>query len=342
MTGEILLKTVLGGVLITIFAIFFGLIFKGIDRKIVARMQMRVGPPIRQPFLDVIKLMNKETVVPENAIKWIYHASAIVCLASSAIILLYIPIAGIEPLLHGHGDIILIIYIFIISALAMVVGGFSSASPFATVGAQREMITMASYEFPLAVVIIAIAWKLSEEIGGDVFSVYHIAQNPLWNSVGLLGFIGLLILLFAIVVVTPGELAKIPFDVAEAETEIAQGLLVEYSGRNLAMFYIADGVRTFAMASLITALFFPYNISPLLKNYISLGDFAIVADFLFFLLKVFLIILFSVTLVRAGMARLRITQVVTTYWITITLIALFGLVLLMWDNQLDIALPWVG
>ncbi len=333
MLGETLFKTVIASICITIFAIFFGLLFKGIDRKLVARMQMRVGPPIRQPFLDVIKLMSKETIVPENAIKWMYNLAPIVCLVSSIIILLYIPIGNIEPLLGGYGDIILIIYIFIIPALAMVAGGFASGSPFATVGAQREMVTMMSYEFPLAVVIIAVVWKLSH-IGGDIFSLQFIATHPIWGEVGLLGLIGLIILLLSLVVVTPGEVAKIPFDVAEAETEIAHGLLVEYSGRNLALFYIADAVRAFAMASLIVAIFFPYNLSELINLNISYINHAI--DFLFFLFKVFLVMLFSISLVRAGMARLRITQVVSVYWITITLIALLGLVLLMWDSQYHI------
>lgn len=347
MNGELLFLTVLGGIFISLFGIFFGLLFKGIDRKIVARMQMRVGPPIRQPFLDVVKLMNKETVLPENAVPWMYHLAPIVCLVSSAILLLYIPIPGLEAIqLSMHGDVILVLYLFILSALAMVAGGFASASPFATVGAQREMVTMMSYEFPLAVVIIGIVWKLwnlstPTTKNTAFFTLSFLSSKPILSHTYLLGFIGALILLFALIVVIPGEVAKIPFDVAEAETEIAHGLLVEYSGRNLALFYLADGVRMFAMASLVVALFFPYNIS----EYIALGNFAVVADFLFFLFKVFLVMLFSITLVRAGMARLRITQVVSVYWITITLIALIGLVLLIWDGDpkldiLNIPLPW--
>lgn len=328
MTGELLFKVVIGSIVMAVFSILFGLIYRGIDRKIAAHMQMRIGPPIRQPFLDVIKLMDKETIVPENAVKWLYNSMPILCLASSIIILLYIPVAGIT-LLEGRGDIILILYLFLIPAISMVIGGFASGSPFATVGAQREVVTMISYEFPLAVVIIGLVWKLSEKFDEDVFSLSFIAEHPIWDNVGLLGIIGAIILLLSLVIVTPGKLAKIPFDVAEAETEIAHGLLVEYSGRNLALFYIADSVRIFAMASLIVALFFPYNISTLL----DIGKFSIVADFLFFLLKVFIVMLFAVTLVRVGMARLRITQVVTTYWVTITLISLIGLVLLMWDSQ---------
>jgi len=336
MMGELLFRTVVGAAVISIVGIFIGLLLKGIDRKLVARMQGRVGPPVRQPFLDVIKLMDKETIVPENAVRWMYVSAPIICLAASILLLMYIPIATFDPLLNGRGDIILILYIFIIPALAMVAGGFASGSPFATIGAQREMVTMASYEFPLAVVIIALVWKLNDLVGGDVFNLATIYAHPLWGEVGLLGFIGLLALLISLVIITPGEMAKIPFDVAEAETEIAHGLLAEYTGRNLALFYIADAVRMFAMASLIIALFFPYNISPLLENYITLGDFAVVVDFLFFLLKAILVILFSITLLRAGMARLRITQVVTVYWINVTLLSLLGLVLLMWDKQFNV------
>jgi formate hydrogenlyase subunit 4 len=329
---------VIGCILIALISIFFGLLFKGIDRKIVARMQKRVGPPIRQPFLDVAKLMTKENIVPENAVRWMYNLAPLVCLASSILLLLYIPIPGLEKIqLNGENDIILVVYIFIIPALAMVAGGFSSGSPFATIGAQREMVTMISYEFPLAISVIAIAWKLSTIFSENVFTISFISSNPIFNNVGLVGFIGLIILLFSLIIVIPGEVAKIPFDVAEAETEIAQGLVVEYSGRNLALFYMADGVRIFAMASLVVNIFFPYNIS----NIVGLtGYLATISDFLFFLLKVFLLIFFSITIIRAGMARLRITQVVTSYWVTITLISLIGLLLLIWDNQFAISLPW--
>ncbi|MEM1513283.1 MAG: complex I subunit 1 family protein [Candidatus Thermoplasmatota archaeon] len=327
----------IGCILISLLSIFFGLLFKGIDRKIVARMQKRVGPPIKQPFLDVAKLMIKENVIPETAVKWMYNIAPIICLASSILLMLYIPIPGLEKIqLHTENDIILIVYIFIIPALAMVAGGFASGSPFATIGAQREMVTMISYEFPLAISVIAIAWKLSA-FSENVFALSFISSNPILSNVGLIGFIGSILLLLSLIIVIPGEVAKIPFDVAEAETEIAQGVLVEYSGRNLALFYMADGVRIFAMASLIVNIFFPYNISSILG---LSGYPSTIADFIFFLLKVFLLIFFSVTIIRAGMARLRINQVVTSYWVTITLISLVGLLLLIWDNQFAISLPW--
>jgi len=335
MNEELLFRIIIGGIGITFFSIIFGLLFKGIDRKIAAHMQKRIGPPIRQPFRDVRKLMIKENIVPENSIPWLFNLAPIICLASSALLLFYIPLGGYDPLLAGHGDLILILYLLLLPALALVLGGFASGSPYATVGAQREMVTMMSYEFPLAVVIISLVWRLSE-FSGDAFTLTFLTSHPIWGHVGLLGLIGVIILLFTLVLVIPAELSKIPFDVAEAETEIAGGLLAEYSGRNLALFYLADGVKTFALASLLVALFFPYNIS----QYVDLGVYAAAgADFLFFLLKVFLVILFSVTLIRIAVARLRISQVVSTYWIALTLIALLGLVLIMWDSQV-LTIQW--
>jgi len=213
-------KIVIGTLLASAFGIILGLVFKGIDRKIAAHMQARIGPPIRQPFRDVAKLFIKENIVPENAIPWLFNLAPIIGLIATISILLYLPIGGLNPLFGDKGDLILILYLLIIPSLAMVVGGFASGSPYATVGAQREMIVMMSYEFPLAITIIAIAWRLSSLVNGNVFSLATIVANPLWNNVGLLGFIGLILLLVVLVLVTPGELSKIPFDVPEAETEI--------------------------------------------------------------------------------------------------------------------------
>ena len=112
----------------------------------------------------------------------------------------------------------------------------------------------------------------------------------------------------------------------------AWGFGVGYAGSIIALLLALPFVRSnqFEATWLMIALFFPYNLS----TYFDLGTYAAAgADILFFLFKVFLVILFSVTLIRIGVARLRISQVVSTYWIALTLIALLGLVLIMWDSQ---------
>jgi len=332
--SEIVLRVIIGTICVTLFGIIFGLFFKGIDRKISAHMQGRIGPPIRQPFRDVRKLFTKENIVPENAIPWIFNLVPLLGLVATISILIYLPIGGISPIISWGGDLILILYLLIFPSLAMVIGGFSSGSPYAIVGAQREMTTMIAYEFPLAIVIISLAWKLAQIGSENAFALSTIAGTPIWNNVtGPLGFIGFAILLLVLIIVTPAELSKIPFDAPEAETEIAGGLLVEYSGRNLAMFYLTDGVKTVVMASLIVVLFFPYNLSSLTFLSLESGSYAAYAiDILFYLFKVFLVILFSVTLIRVAIARLKIDQIVYTYWIPLTLLSLVGLIFVMWDG----------
>jgi len=333
--SKTVIMLIIGIVGLAIFGIVFGLIFKGIDRKLAAHMQGRIGPPLRQPFRDIVKLFTKENIVPENAIPWAFNLAPIAGLIGAISILLYLPIipggeAGLVPLLPASGDLILVLYLLIIPSLAMVIGGFSSGSPYATVGAQREMTTMMAYEFPLAIIIISIVWRLSNNLVPveNAFTFTAISTASIFSIVGPLGFIGAILLLFVLIIVTPAELSKIPFDSPEAETEIGGGLLVEYSGRNLAMFYLTDGVKTIVMATIIIALFFPFNLSPVL----GLENIAaFVVDIAFLLAKILLVVLFSVTLIRVGIARLKIDQIVYTYWVPLTLIALVGLICIMWD-----------
>lgn len=306
-----------------------GLLYRGVDRKIAARMQARIGPPLRQPFLDLGKLLVKETIIPRTAVAWLFAAMPFVAVLASFTALLYLPWGPCGPVLEGHGDAILVLYLLAIPALAMALGGFASGSPLGVVGGQRELVMLVSYEFPLAVVLVALAWRLSTLGLAPAFSLGVMAQNPLWAAVGPLGIIGLAILLVSLLVVTPAELAKIPFDIPEAETEIAGGLFVEYSGTYLALFYLADAVRTVVMAGLVVALFIPYG----LAKPLGLGGAAAAAmDLAFWLLKVFLVMVVAVTTVRVGMARLKVDQIARGFWWRITALALSGLLLLVLDK----------
>jgi formate hydrogenlyase subunit 4 len=309
----------------------FGMLYRGIDRKLVAHMQGRVGPPIVQPFRDVQKLLMKESIIPDGAISWLFTAAPFVCLITSALLLLYIPLFGLQALLGGFGDALLIVYLLVLPSLAFALGGFASSSPYATVGAQREMVVLMSYEFPLAVAIVSLAWRIGHATTANPFMFSTIAEYPIWSLVGPLGIVGSLILLFTLVVVTSGKGAKVPFDVAEAETEIAGGLLVEYSGRNLCLFYVADIIKAFAMSSLVVALFIPYNLSPLVG--IGAPVVAGIVDALFFLVKVFAVMFISMSVIRTAMARFKISQASWVYIIAMTLISLVGLILISVDSM---------
>ncbi|HWQ65311.1 MAG TPA: complex I subunit 1 family protein [Methanospirillum sp.] len=337
MTGP-LLPAIGGTIMVTLFGIVAGLLLMGVDRICAARMQMRQGPPLLQPFYDIRKLLTKQSVVPANAIPFIFNAAPIIALASSVMVLLYIPIGSINPagamipVVSEWGDLILIMYLLTIPALAMVVGGFASGSPYASIGAQREMVTMIAYEFPLAIALISVAWRLAIAGYADPFSVLTLASTPIWSVVGPVGIIGCIILLLVLAWVTPAELSRVPCDTPEAETELCGGLLVEYSGRNLALFSLSMAVKLVAMAGLTVLLFLPWNLSPLL----GIGGIgSIGVDLIFFLIKIVIVMFFSVSLIRVAMARFRINTVVTLYWGWLTAAGLFGMVLIILDGMLS-------
>ncbi|MFC2175250.1 respiratory chain complex I subunit 1 family protein [archaeon] len=297
-----------------LLAIILGLVYKGVDRRIAARLQARVGPPLMQPFWDVRKLMVKETVLPENAVEWVYSWAPVVALSSSVMLLLYIPWGPLGAPLGGFGDLVLVAYLLVLPSLAMAAGGFASGSPYASIGAQREMVLMMSYEVPLVTMAVAFAWKLG------TFSLSGIAANPIWLSVGLLGAVGLGLLALVTLFVIPAELSKTPFDSPEAETELAGGMFVEYSGRNLGLFYLADAVKTFAVGALAVTMFLPFTL--------GMGPWAELA---WFVLKVFAVLLVSVTIMRVAVARLQIDKAARYYWGPMAAIGLLGLVLLALD-----------
>lgn len=309
-----------------------GLLYLGIDRILVARMQSRVGPPLVQPFRDVGKLMMKESIIPNGSLRWLFQFAPVMCVMGSVALLLYIPLFGQPALFEGSGDAMLIIYLLTVPSLALVAGGFASSSPYASVGAQREIVVMIGYEFPLSVTVVSLAWRILQVTDANAFALSTMAQYPIWDIVGPLGFIGAILLLISLIAVTPGELGRVPFDIAEAETELAGGLMVEYSGRNLALFYLGNAVRGFAVLSLMVALFFPYGIATSIG--IS-GTVAVaVVDGLFFLLKVFLAMFVAVTVVRSAMARLKVNQTTVFYLMIMTIVSLLGLLLLWADMVL--------
>lgn len=335
---ELLLFVIVLPIATLIIGIIIGLYFKGFDRRFAAYYQSRIGPPILQPFYDLSKLMFKQNIVPENAVKWLFNGAPLLALASSVLLLFYIwipyftALAGLQPFFSNIGDVILIIYILMVPAICMIVGGFAAGSPYSAVGAQREVVILMSTELPLAVAAVTLGWKMSQANPGVApFSLVSFMDNPIWIGMGPLGIVGGVLLLLTLLAVVPAELAKIPFDQGEAETEIAEGLFAEYSGKNLAFFHLAEGAKSLAFTSLIVILFFPYGIEQLFGLSIPAG-LDVVVDVVFFLLKISLVYFVSVVTVRIGMARFKINQVARIFLVALTAVGLAGFVLIWLDT----------
>ena len=151
-----------------LFAVVVGLLLAGIDRKILARMQKRKGPPILQPTYDFFKLMGKETIIPHAANRKAFLIAPVLGFVSLVVLMLFIPVFGYSPF-STNGDLIIVLYLLTIPAGALIVGGSASGSPYAGIGISREMVTMMAYELPLVVVLLTVAKK----VGGEslVFSL---------------------------------------------------------------------------------------------------------------------------------------------------------------------------
>lgn len=327
-----LLARVISGFALFCLVIIIALLYEGIDRIVHARMQRRFGPPLLQPFYDVIKLLGKESIVPRRAVRTVFQASPWMAMVLVLVIFLYIPIGSIPPILAGNGDMILILYLLAASAVMMVVGGFASGSPYANVGSQREMVLMMSYELPLALVVLTLAWVVYKKgVPGSPFSLETFVAVPVWKTVGLVGAMGLLALLLALLGVIPAEVGKVPMDIAEAKTEILEGLLTEYSGRNLALFKLTFALRSLAMSALLVPLFFPFSLGKLLGLN---GAYFVVIDFLWFWVKVLLVQIVAITIVRTMYGRFKIWQASQFYWFQMGGLALAGMILVSLDVML--------
>ncbi|MBQ3210279.1 MAG: NADH-quinone oxidoreductase subunit H [Oscillospiraceae bacterium] len=295
-----------------LFCFVIGMLLCGIDRKIVARMQKRVGPPVLQPFYDFFKLCGKETIIPAAASKTTFLAAPLVGLAALVVLQLFIPIHGFSAF-SGMADIIVILYLLLIPAMAAMLGGAASGSPYAGIGLSREMVTIIACELPLVMVLLAVG----KVVGGDAvtFSFSKIANYQLANG-SLITHASLIPAAIAMLLIIPGETGNHPFDTAEAETEICEGLLAEYSGAPLAVYKLTHCVKVLTLTSFFAALFLG-----------GIGTGIVVVDALILVAICIVLTIVSISFVHAITARLKIEQVFKFYWTTVTGLALISLVL---------------
>ena len=228
------LKIVLCIVAYVVFAPFIGGLMSGVDRKITARMQGRQGPPILQPFYDVLKLIKKETV-------YVNHVQIFYLL-----IFLFFVI-GTGCLFFGGFDLLLVFFALTTANLFLILGATSSHSPYANMGANREMMQMLAYE-PM-VLLTAVGFYLAT----GTFKVREIiANNGIPAIVMLPGvFVGFVFILTI-------KLRKHPFDLStshHAHQEMVKGITTEFSGQMFAIVEISHWYENVFLMGVI-ALFF--------------------------------------------------------------------------------------
>jgi len=297
------------------FLIFPGFLFLSItggilswfDRKITARVQFRKGPPLLQPFYDFIKLLAKETTIPENS-------SPVIFLLAPVISLTAIIIAGILILLPAFnissgfkGDLIVILYLLNLPAISLIFGAIASGNPTASVGASREIKLLISYELPFLLTILAFVIKSDMSIKlEDIIYEQHLFGAFIGSISGILAFIVSMMCVQA-------KLSLVPFDLPEAETELFAGAYTEYSGTALGLIKLTRYIMLFVLPTFIATIFF--------------GGFNFEAWNIVLSVFKILVLVFLITLIRNTNPRVKIKSAMKFFLVWMNLLAIASIIL---------------
>jgi len=300
-----------------LFTVAVGLVASWVVRKVSALVQWRVGPPLLQPLYDVVKLLGKETLVPQDAQQVVFKAAPLVALAATLLLSTMLWRIAISQSAFV-GDIVVAIYLMVLPSLALIFGSSASASPHAAVGTAREMKLVMSYELPLVLAFIVVIIKTAALVEpGRQLDLAAIAQHtPALSISGMLAFLVALLCMQA-------KLGFVPFDIAEAETELGSGVLMEYSGALLAIWKLTQ-------AMLLVAL-------PMFLVMVFLGGFATSGWPLVWGIGKYVLILVLMIVIKNTNPRVRIDQAMKFFWFYCGIALVVAVVLAIIGNYTGIA-----
>ena len=292
-----------------LFVMVIGGLLSWFDRKVTAMVQFRKGPPVLQPFYDFLKLLFvKETILPAHGSKMTFLLAPVCALCASILagLLILFPLLGIRT--GFSGDLIVIFYLLSIPSLAYMIGGLASGNPLASVGASREMKLIMSYELTFLLVIAGIILKAGMDI-----RLLDILQEQEDSGV-FIGSISGVLLFIAAIFCLQAKLGLVPFDMAEAETEITHGTFIEYSGIPYAMIKLTKYTMLFILPAFLAAIF--------------MGGFNWQGiHILWSVLKILAVVLL-LTLIRNTNPRVKIKQAMRFFFLWMNLIAIIAIVLI--------------
>jgi NADH-quinone oxidoreductase subunit H len=231
-----------------LFSAVVGLLTTWVDRKVSARVQLRVGPPWFQPFADTFKLLGKEVVVPAGARHTGFLLMPVVGLAAATLASTILWLVNLRPETSFVGDTIVVLYVMTIPAIALIFGASASGNPLAALGSAREMKLLFAYELPLVIAVLTTIVKVGS------FSFEKILMYQEYNGV-MLGSVSGVLAFIVMIFCAQAKLGFLPFDIPEAETEIAGGTHIEYSGAPLAIIRLNTAIMYLVLPLFIITLF---------------------------------------------------------------------------------------
>ena len=285
-----------------IFTAVVGLFLTWVDRKVSAVIQWRVGPPWYQPFADFLKLLLKETMVPEGASKALFLGAPMISVLAPTAVMVMLWTMNFSPGTSFLGDLIVILYLVALLPIAVIIGGSSSRNPLSAIGASREMSLYFAYELPFLLVLMVPVLKADGSIRiGELILIQQATRPFLYSVSGVIAFAVAFICVQA-------KLGYVPFDAPEAEQEIMAGPYLEYSGVPLAMFKLSRAMMLFVMPLFLITIFW--------------GG---IADW--WTIPKFLLILVLIIVIKNTNPRLRIEQALRFFWTRLSIVGAVALVL---------------
>jgi len=227
----------------------------GFTRKVKARALRRLGPPIVQPYRDLLKLLRKEAVVAENA-SWLFRAAPYLIFSTTWVAAALVPTFAAGLPFSGMADLIAIIALLGSARFFLALAGMDIGTSFGGIGSSREMLFASLAEPAMIMIIFTVALVAGST---QLSSVAAVMQG----NVGLRVSLGLAAA--ALIIVAIAENARIPVDNPATHLELTmvhEAMVLEYSGRHLAMLELAAGVKLLLYLSLVACIFVPWGLAP--------------------------------------------------------------------------------
>lgn len=294
------------------------------ERRVIAFMQARVGPNrvgilgLAQPFADAIKLFFKETVRPAMAGSFLFFIAPILSLATALAAWAVIPFGPNLVLANVNAGVLYLLAMTSLGVYGILVAGWASNSKYALLGALRSAAQVVSYEIAMGFALVGVLMAAGS---ANLLTIVQHQSGGIWHWF----FIPLFPLFVVYWISGVAETNRLPFDMAEGESEIVAGFHVEYSSMGFAVFFLAEYANMILIAALTSLFFFGGFLSPFEGIPILGALFSFIPPILWFLLKtvVFLVLFLWM---RATFPRYRYDQIMHLGWkvlIPITLLWIF-------------------
>ena len=311
----------IGAAILGTGALLITLVLIWAERKIIGRLQDRLGPNrigpwgIFQPVADMVKIFIKEHIIPDGVDPIPYHMAPIISVASVLLLWAVVPFSDQVRGSDSNVALLFILGVGGLGELGVILAGWGSNNKYAMLAAFRASAQMISYEVPMAITLLIVVIFSGSMSLGDIVKSQNIAY---------IFFLPLGALIFFIASIA--ENGRAPFDLAEAESELVAGFNMEYSGLKFGMFYVADFLRAFTSSVIFASIFLGGWRGPGAEQIPILG-------FVYLIIKSFIVWFLGVW-IRGSMPRYRVDQMMSITWKFLTPLALTLFIVVAFVNKL--------